>query len=213
MEAFTTLTAIAAPMPKPNINTDDIYPAAGASAVARNMPAEAFGSQKHAGANAFSALRYDDNCAPIPDFILNQAPYDQAKIIVGGPNFGCGSSREMAVWAIAGIGVRSVIAASFGDIFFNNCFKNSVLPIRLPQGEVEELLAMVSDPAKSTVTVDLRAKTVTGADRKARPFEVAAYYREALLGGLDEIAATSKRLDRIEAFDRAYRAERPWLTF
>jgi 3-isopropylmalate/(R)-2-methylmalate dehydratase small subunit len=212
MEPFTRLTAIAAPMPKPNINTDDIFPAPGASPVAKLIGGKAFSDPKQMGRNAFAVFRWDQDGDPLPDFILNQPPYDQARIIVAGANFGCGSSREMAVWALTGTGVRCVIAPSFGDIFYNNCLKNGLLPVRLPQAEVDELLALIGDPATATLTVDLTDQTVRGADGKARAFAIVAYFRQALLGGLDEISATSARMDKIEAFDRDYRRQRPWLT-
>ncbi|MET0294471.1 MAG: 3-isopropylmalate dehydratase small subunit [Phenylobacterium sp.] len=212
MEAFATLTAVAAPMPKPNINTDDIYPGPGASPIAAGMSSRAYSDPAHAGVNAFSAQKYDAAGVLVPDFILNVPPWTEAKIIVAGANFGCGSSREMAVWTLAGIGVRCIIAPSFGDIFFNNCFKNGVLPIRLPQAQVNELLALASDPATSTLTVDLREQVITAPGGRAYPFQVTDYFRQALLEGLDEISATVARMDKIDAFDRRYRAERPWLT-
>jgi 3-isopropylmalate/(R)-2-methylmalate dehydratase small subunit len=210
MQPFTRLTAIAAPMPKPNINTDDIYPGPMASSVGRKRPHE-FMVRGKMGPNAFAALRWDDEMEPRPDFILNQPPYDRAQILVTGPNFGCGSSREMAVWCLEEIGIRCLIGSSFGDIFFNNCFKNGVLPIRLSPPEVETLLALAADPEKAEITVDLEAKTVIGADGKTRPFDIAEYYREMLLQGLNEISATRARLPRIEAFERGYHGERPWL--
>jgi 3-isopropylmalate/(R)-2-methylmalate dehydratase small subunit len=212
MQPFTTLTAIAVPFPKPNINTDDIYPGPLASPVVRLKKAS-MRDRSQMGLNAFAALRYDENAEPNPDFILNQAPYDAAQILIAGANFGCGSSREMAVWALAGIGIRCVIAPSYGDIFFNNCLKNGVLPVRLPQAQVEALLAMAANPADATFTVDLVGKTVTGPDDKAHGFEVVEYYRQALLGGLDEISATLSRQARIDAFERDYRGARPWLRY
>jgi len=213
MQPFTRLTAIAVPMPKPNINTDDIYPAPGASPVAKKMGGKAFSDPKQMGMNAFAAFRWDEDANPRPEFILNQAPYDKAQILVAGANFGCGSSREMAVWALAGIGIRCIIAPSFGDIFYNNCFKNGVLPVRLSQAEVDELLSLASDRSDPTLTVDLQAQTITGPDGKVRRFVVVEYYRQALLLGLDEISATLARRERIDAFERDYRGQRPWLTF
>jgi 3-isopropylmalate/(R)-2-methylmalate dehydratase small subunit len=210
MDPFTTLTAVAAPMPQPNVNTDDIFPGAGASPVAKKM-GRAYSDPAQMGLNAFAAWRFDADANPRPDFILNQAPYDAAKILVTGPNFGCGSSREMAVWTLAGIGVRCIVAASFGDIFYNNCFKNGVLPAKLAQADVDALLALIADPSRATLAVDLHAQTITGADGEARRFEVTQYYRDALLNGLDEISATLSRIDRIDAAERAYLAERPWL--
>ncbi|MBV9510804.1 MAG: 3-isopropylmalate dehydratase small subunit [Caulobacteraceae bacterium] len=214
MEAFTTLTAIAAPMPKPNINTDDIYPGLVPSGVAKKFGPQTFTDPKLMGPNAFANFRWDAEGEPRADFILNQPPYDQAKILVAGANFGCGSSREMAVWALAGIGVRCIIALSFGDIFFNNCFKNGVLPVQLPQVSVDALLAQVSGPLDPHLTVDLVQQTVRGADGRAHDFVVTEYYRQALLRGLDEIDATvATRLDQIAAFERGYRDQRSWLSF
>jgi 3-isopropylmalate/(R)-2-methylmalate dehydratase small subunit len=212
MEAFTKLTAIAAPMPKPNINTDDIFPAPAASPIRRKMGA-AFNDRNQMGPNAFAALRWTEDCEPRADFILNQPPYDQAKILVTGANFGCGSSREMAVWCLTGIGIRCVIAPSFGDIFHNNCLKNGMLPVRLSQADVEALLALVADPARAQIAVDLQTQTVLAADGQVRPFEVVEYYRQALLQGLDEISATLTRIDCIDAFERDYRSARPWLDY
>jgi 3-isopropylmalate/(R)-2-methylmalate dehydratase small subunit len=213
MEAFTVLTAIAAPMPKPNINTDDIFPGPGASPIRRHMARDAFSDPARMGPNAFAVLRWNEDGGPRPEFILNQPPYDQAKILIAGANFGCGSSREMAVWCLTGIGVRCVIAPSFGDIFYNNCFKNGLLPVRLAQGEVDELLALAADPADARFTVDLFDQTVLAPNGGVRRFEVVEYYRQALLNGLDEISATLTRADRIDAFERDYRGQRGWLAF
>jgi len=210
MERFTTLTGVAAPMPQPNVNTDDIFPGPGASPVAKRLGRN-YSDRNFAGENAFAAWRFGPEGEPLPDFILNQPPYDRAQILVAGPNFGCGSSREMAVWALTGIGVRCIVAATFGDIFYNNCFKNGVLPARLAQVEVDALLALIGDPARATLTVDLEAQSVTGADAQPRRFEVMPYHRDALLNGLDEISATLTRIDRIDAAEHAYVAERPWL--
>ena len=165
------------------------------------------------GLNCFAAWRYDDQAEPRPDFILNQPPYTEARILIAGDNFGCGSSREMAVWALAGIGVRCIVAPSFGDIFFNNCLKNGVLPVRLAAAEVGVLLALVEDRSGPAFTVDLSAKSLTGPDGKTRSFALVEYYRQALLGGLDEIDATLLRLGRSDAFERDYWGVRPWLTY
>jgi 3-isopropylmalate/(R)-2-methylmalate dehydratase small subunit len=213
MDAFTVLTAVAAPMPKPNINTDDIYPAPGVSPVRKWAQRDAFNEPDKMGPNAFAVLRWTEEGKARPDFILNQPPYDGAKILVTGANFGCGSSREMAVWCLKGIGVRCVIAPSFGDIFYNNCFKNGLLPVRLPQAEIDELLALVAVPEQATLTVDLFEQTVAGSDGKVRHFEVVEYYRQAMLKGLNEISATLMLGDRIDAFERDYRGARPWLTY
>jgi 3-isopropylmalate/(R)-2-methylmalate dehydratase small subunit len=211
LEPFTTITAVAAPLPWANVNTDDIYPGPAASPVIRAGRVEVLREPELMGPNAFAAYRWNDDLSPKPDFILNQPPYDQAGIIVARENFGCGSSREVAVWCLQGIGIRSVIAPSFGDIFYGNCFKNGVLPVRLPAEAVEQLLALIARTGDPTLTVDLVACRITAPDGSEYPFEVGEYHRTALLEGLDEVSATLARMPAIEAHERAYYAERPWL--
>ena len=211
MERFTVFTSIAAPLFWANINTDDIYPGPAASPVVRAGKGGILRERSMMSANAFAAHRLNDDLSPKPGFILNQPPYDKAGILIARENFGCGSSREMAVWALEGIGIRSIIAPSFGDIFYNNCFKSGVLPVRLSVDEVEELLALARDSVDPTFTIDLEEKEVRAPGGKAYAFEVGDYHRDALLAGLDEIAASLARLPMVEAHERAYYAQRPWL--
>jgi len=212
MRPFTSLTAIAAPLPWADVNTDDIFPAPGASSVARKPGGrELFRDRSKMGLNAFAGYRWDANGDPEPGFVLNQAPYDRAQILLSGENFGCGSSREMAVWCLAGIGLRCIIAPSFGDIFYNNCFKNGLLPVRLPAADTARLLELAQARPGAEITVDLRALLVSAPDGQQTPFEVGEYQRHMLLNGLDEIAATMTRLDVIESHEASYLAARPWL--
>lgn len=211
MEAFTRLTAIAAPLPWANVNTDDIYPGPAASPIVRAGQGKILRDPATMGPNAFAAYRWNEDLSPKADFILNRPPYDEAKILIARENFGCGSSREMAVWCLQGIGIRCVIAPSFGDIFYGNCFKNGVLPVRLASEEVEQLLALAGEAAEPTLTVDLEACTVSAPGGTRYAFEVGDYHRTALLGGLDEVSATLARMPAIEAHERAYYRTRPWL--
>jgi 3-isopropylmalate/(R)-2-methylmalate dehydratase small subunit len=211
MEAFTVLTAMAAPLRWANINTDDIYPGPAASPVVRAGNGAVLRERSTMGANAFAAHRWNDDLSPKADFIFNQSPFDQARILIARENFGCGSSREMAVWALMGIGIRCVIAPTFGDIFFNNCFKNGMLPVRLPAADVELLIDLAEAQPGAPFTVDLETRTVLAPNGSLLPFEVGTYQREMLLGGLDEIAATLAKLPAIAARERDYFAARPWL--
>jgi 3-isopropylmalate/(R)-2-methylmalate dehydratase small subunit len=212
VEPFTTLTAIAAPLPWAGINTDDIYPGPAASPVIRAGKSEVMRDPAAMGPNAFAAHRWNDDLSPKSDFVLNRPPYDRAGILIARENFGCGSSREMAVWCLQAIGMRCVIAPSYGDIFYNNCFKNGVLPVRLSAEKVEHLLTLASDLSAPELTVDLTRCRVILPDGKEYRFEVSQYQRTSLLNGLDEVAATLARMSQIEAHERAYFAERPWLS-
>jgi 3-isopropylmalate/(R)-2-methylmalate dehydratase small subunit len=216
---FQQHAGIAAPLRWTDVNTDDIFPGPVASPIARLRAGAVLTDRARMGENAFAAHRWTDTGAPRPEFVLNRPPYDRATIIVAGANFGCGSSREAAVWCLAGIGIRCVIAPSFGDIFYGNCIQNGLLPIRLPDDAVERLLSQAEralDGSAETrqeprVAVDLEACTVTAPDGQRFTFEIADYHREALLRGLDEIDATLARLPTIEAFEAEYFRERPWL--
>jgi 3-isopropylmalate/(R)-2-methylmalate dehydratase small subunit len=212
VERFTTLTAVAAPLPWANVNTDDIFPSPGASPIAR-LPGgrEALGERAHMGRNAFAAHRWAPDGSPRPDFVLNRPPFDRAGILVARENFGCGSSREMAVWCLLGIGIRSVVAPSFGDIFYNNCFKNGLLPVRLGSDAVDHLLELADRVGARATTIDLERCRVTAADGSVHFFEVSDYQRQALLEGLDEVTATLARQPAIEAHEQAYLQRRPWL--
>ena len=203
MEKFTRLTAIAAPLLRINVDTDAIIPSREMKKVAKTGLAEGL----------FAGWRYREPGSRVedPEFILNRAPYRQAKILLSGANFGCGSSREHAVWALHEWGIRAVIAPSFGAIFQGNCVRNGILPVALEQGIVERLAAWVeAAPAKNLLTVDLERCTVTAADA-VHSFSIAPADREMLLEGLDAIALTMKRDDEILAFQARDRLRRPWI--
>jgi 3-isopropylmalate/(R)-2-methylmalate dehydratase small subunit len=202
---FITLTAIAAPVMRTNIDTDVII------RIDRIVGNSVRGSL---GKWAFSALRYLPDGSENPDFILNREPYRQAEILVTGPNFGCGSSREAAVWSLQEMGIRAVIGSGFGDIFFANCFQNGILPIAVDKEIVDSLAAEVEHTqGAGRISVDLEAQTVTSPSGKRHHFEIDPRRRAGLLGGLDEIALTLQRDHEIRAFQAADRAERPWIHF
>jgi len=201
MEKFTTLTGTAAPMPLVNIDTDMIIPKVFLKTIKRSG----------LGVNLFDEMRYDRQGNEIPDFVLNQPQYRDAKILVAGDNFGCGSSREHAPWAIADFGIRCVISTSFADIFYNNCFKNGILPIVLPQEDVDKLMADAERGANATVTVDLESQTIQGPDGGTVSFEVDTFKKHCLLNGLDDIGLTMEKAASIDAFEAKAGAERPWV--
>ena len=202
---FTQLTAIAAPVMRSNIDTDVII------RIDRIVGNSVRGSL---GKWAFGALRYLPDGAENPDFILNREPYRQAEILVTGPNFGCGSSREAAVWSLQEMGIRAVIGSGFGDIFFANCFQNGILPIVVDKGIVDGLAAEVEHTqGAGRISVDLEAQTITSPSGKQIRFEIDPRRRAGLLGGLDEVALTLQRDDEIRAFQAADRTERPWIHF
>ena len=202
MEKFDTLTAVAAYYPRANVDTDLII------RVERCAKVEKEGLGRY----AFEMVRFLPDGSDNPEFPLNQAPFRQAQILVGNINFGCGSSREMAVWAIAGLGIRCVIAPSFGDIFFGNCFQNGLLPIVLPLATVEKLgAALAADPARASLTVDLAAQKVVTPSGEEIGFEIEPLRKKALLEGLDEIGMTRLREAEIAAFQQKDRLKRPWV--
>ncbi|MFT7037801.1 MAG: 3-isopropylmalate/(R)-2-methylmalate dehydratase small subunit, partial [Paracoccaceae bacterium] len=171
MDKFTTLTGVAAPLPLINVDTDMIIPKQFLKTILRSG----------LGVNLFDEMRYDDDRNEIPDFVLNKPAYRDAKILIGGENFGCGSSREHAPWAIADFGIKCVIAPSFADIFYNNCFKNGILPIVLPQDDVDKLMDDADRGANAVVTVDLASQTIKGPDGGEIAFEVDAFRKHCLL--------------------------------
>jgi len=196
MEKFTKLTAIAAPLNMINVDTDMIIPKQFLKTIQR----------EGLGKNLFDEMRYTIKGAEIPDFVLNRPPFRQAKILIGGDNFGCGSSREHAVWALLDFGIRCVIAPSFADIFFNNCFKNGILPIILPQAEIDKLLALAEsgetdNEAQAQFTIDLEAQTISCPSGDKISFEVDAFRKQCLLDGLDDIALTLQKAAKIDAFE------------
>lgn len=206
MDKFETLTAVAAPYPFANVDTDRII----------RIERCARTPREEMGRWAFEIERLDEAGNERPDFVMHREPFRQAQIFVADDNFGCGSSREQAVWAVAGLGIRCVIAPSFGEIFYGNCVQNGVLPIRLPQGTVTALLealshATASIPERAVLTVDLLEQQITLPDGACIAFEIEALRREALLEGLDPIALTLKRTASIDAFQARQRQTRPWV--
>ena len=201
MDKFETLTSVAAPMGIMNIDTDMIIPKQFLKTIKRAGLGKAL----------FANRRYDENGQERPDFVLNQPAYRNAKILVAGQNFGCGSSREHAPWALLDFGIRCVIAPSFADIFHGNMFKNGMLPIRLPEDRVNHLIRFLTELPGAEITVDLLTNTVTGPDGQADHFEIAEFSRECLLEGLDEIGLTFKKLGQIEAYEQAKQLQRPWI--
>ena len=193
-EKFTTLTAIAAPYEPVNVDTDRIIPA-------RFLK---FPRKDGYGQFLFHDVREE------PGFVLNRAPFDQARILVANANFGCGSSREGAAYAFHDAGFRSVIAPSFGDIFYNNCMKNGIVPVRLPDAECAALRSLLSKKPGTELTVDLVAQKVVEAGGKEHPFKIDEFYREMLLKGVDELGLTLSLLPEIESFERDYARAVPW---
>ncbi|WP_323780989.1 3-isopropylmalate dehydratase small subunit [Thalassovita sp.] len=201
MEKFEKLQGIAAPMPLVNIDTDMIIPKVFLKTIKRSG----------LGVNLFDEMRYDREGNEIPDFVLNKPQYRDAQILVAGDNFGCGSSREHAPWAIADFGIKCVISTSFADIFFSNCFKNGILPIVLPQDQVDTLMADAEKGANARMTIDLEAQEITTSDGEVFPFEVDAFKKHCLLNGLDDIGLTMEKADAIKSFEDKMAMERPWV--
>jgi len=201
MEKFEKLSGIAAPMPLVNIDTDMIIPKQFLKTIKRSG----------LGVNLFDEMRYDRQGNEIADFVLNKQQYCEAKILVAGDNFGCGSSREHAPWAIKDFGIRCVISTSFADIFYNNCFKNGILPIVLPQEQVDVLMADAEKGANARIEVDLEAQTVTASDGTAFSFEVDSFKKHCLLNGLDDIGLTMEKSGSIASFEAEAAAARPWV--
>jgi len=200
MQPFTTLTGIAAPMPLVNIDTDMIIPKQFLKTIARTG----------LGKNLFDEMRYTEGGAEIPDFVLNQPAYRYAEILVTGENFGCGSSREHAPWALLDFGIRCVIATSFADIFFNNCFKNGILPIVMPAEVVDVLMADARRGANARMTVDLVTQTVVTSDGQTFGFDVDAHRKHCLLNGLDDIGLTLEKVSAIDAYEQRSAVTQPW---
>lgn len=201
MDAFTKLTAIAAPLPMINVDTDMIIPKLFLRTIKRTG----------LGVNLFDEMRYDDDGKEIADFVLNQDAYRNAKILISGDNFGCGSSREHAPWALLDFGFRAIIAPSFADIFFNNCFKNGILPIRLPQEQVDVLMQSAQDNPSAEITVDLESQTITSGDGQTFSFEVGEFRKHCLLNGLDDIGLTLENDDVISSYEAKNKDEKSWL--
>jgi len=201
MEKFTKLTGVAAPLDMINVDTDMIIPKQFLKTIKRTG----------LGKSLFFEMRYDDDGNENPDFVLNRPAYRNAQILIAGDNFGCGSSREHAPWAILDFGIRCIVSTDFADIFFNNCFKNGILPIKLPQEDVDKLMDDAARGANATVTVDLEAQEITGPDGGTIHFDVDPFRKHCLIGGLDDIGLTLQKADKIEAYESKAKAERPWL--
>jgi len=201
MEKFTQLTGVAAPMRLMNVDTDMIIPARYLKTIKRTG----------LGSGLFAAMRFDDAGNEKPDFVLNRPAYRKASILIAGDNFGCGSSREHAPWALLDYGIRCVIAPSFADIFFNNCFKNGILPIVQPQAVVDRLWDAADNGANATFTVDLEGQTITLPDGATVPFEVEPFRRQCLLNGWDDIGLTLRQAPAIDSFEARQQAGQPWL--
>jgi 3-isopropylmalate/(R)-2-methylmalate dehydratase small subunit len=201
MDKFTTLSGVAAPLAMVNVDTDMIIPKQYLKTIKRTG----------LGAYLFDEMRHTPDGAEVPDFVLNQPAYREAKFLVGGENFGCGSSREHAPWALADFGIRCVIAPSFADIFFNNCVKNGILLIALPQAQVDELMEDARKGGNAVLSVDLEAQTITRPDGGTIEFEIEPFRKHCLLNGLDDIGLSLQKVAGIDGFEARQRASQPWL--
>jgi 3-isopropylmalate/(R)-2-methylmalate dehydratase small subunit len=201
MDKFTTLTGIAAPLPMINVDTDKIIPKQYLKTIERTGLGKAL----------FDELRHRPDGSDNPDFVLNQPAYRQAKILVAGENFGCGSSREHAPWALLDFGIRCVISSSFADIFYNNCFKNGILPIKLPQETVDALMDDAQKGANARLTIDLERQVITRPDGEEVSFEIDPFRKHCLLNGLDDVGLTLRKEQAISAFETKNRQSQPWL--
>jgi 3-isopropylmalate/(R)-2-methylmalate dehydratase small subunit len=201
MEKFTVLEGVAAPLKVVNVDTDMIIPKQYLKTIKRTG----------LGKGLFSEKRFNDDGTENPDFILNKPAYRNAKVLVAGDNFGCGSSREHAPWALLDFGIRCVISTSFGDIFYNNSFKNGILPIRVTPEELDKLFDDAERGANATLTIDLEKQEIRGPDGGVIRFEIDAHRKHCLLNGLDDIGLTMVKEDKIGTFESKVGAERPWM--
>ena len=201
MDKFDKLTGVAAPMDMINIDTDKIIPKLHLRTIKRTG----------LGKVLFEEMRFEPDGTEKPDFILNKQPYRDSRIIVAGDNFGCGSSREHAPWALLDFGIRCVISTSFADIFYNNCFKNGILPIRVTKDQLDALMADASDTENPELTVDLVNMQISRPNGVTVPFELDAFRRECLLGGLDDIGLTMQKGEKIDSFEAKQKDSQPWL--
>jgi 3-isopropylmalate/(R)-2-methylmalate dehydratase small subunit len=202
MQPFTTLTGIAAPLPLANIDTDKIIPARFLKTIKRTG----------LGANLFDSSRFRPDGSENPEFVLNQEPYRRAEILIAGPNFGCGSSREHAPWALLDFGIRCVIAPDFADIFHNNCFKNGILPIRLPQEICDRLMDDARLGANSRISIDLERQVVIRPNGEEIAFDIDPFRKHCLLHGLDDIGLTMAKAGSIDAYEAKARDLQSWLS-
>jgi 3-isopropylmalate/(R)-2-methylmalate dehydratase small subunit len=200
MDKFTTLEGVAAPLKVINVDTDMVIPKQYLKTIKRTG----------LGKGLFSEQRYKDDGSENPDFVLNKPAYRKAKILVAGDNFGCGSSREHAPWALLDYGIRCVISTSFGDIFYNNCFKNGVLPIRVSPEDLEKLFDDADRGANSTLTVDLESQEIRGPDGGVVKFDIDPFRKHCLLNGLDDIGLTQQKQSKVASYEQKAHADRPW---
>jgi 3-isopropylmalate/(R)-2-methylmalate dehydratase small subunit len=201
MDKFDKLSGIAAPLPLINIDTDMIIPKQFLKTIKRSG----------LGVNLFDEMRYDDDRNEIPTFVLNKPQYRDAEILVAGENFGCGSSREHAPWAIKDFGIRCVIAPSYADIFYSNCFKNGILPIALPQEQVDALMKDAEKGSNARIEIDLEAQTLTSSDGEMFNFKVDSFKKHCLMNGLDDIGLTLEKVASIKTFEEQAATARPWV--
>jgi 3-isopropylmalate/(R)-2-methylmalate dehydratase small subunit len=201
MEKFTTLTGIAAPLPMANVDTDKIIPARFLKTIKRSG----------LGVHLFDTLRFDPQGKERPEFVLNQEPYRHAQILIAHENFGCGSSREHAPWALLDFGIRCVIAPDFADIFYNNCFKNGILPVRLPRAVCDTLIGDAKLGGNARLTVDLARQVVVRPNGEEIGFETDPFRKHSLLEGLDDIGQTLQHATAIDSFEARRRAEQAWM--
>jgi 3-isopropylmalate/(R)-2-methylmalate dehydratase small subunit len=201
MEKFTVLEGVAAPLRMINVDTDMIIPKQFLKSIKRTGFAKGL----------FAEKRFRDDGSENPDFVLNKPAYRNAKILVAGDNFGCGSSREHAPWALLDFGITCVISTSFGDIFYNNCFKNGVLPIKVSPADLEKLFEDADRGANATLTVDLEKQEIRGPDGGVVKFDIDPHRKHALLNGLDEVGLTMQKSAKIDSYEAEAKAARPWL--
>ena len=201
MDKFTQHTGVAAPLPIVNVDTDMIIPKDYLKTIKRTGLAEGL----------FAEMRLNEDGSENPDFVLNKPAYREATILVAGDNFGCGSSREHAPWALLDRGIRCVISTSFADIFYNNCFKNGILPVKVSEEDLEKLMDDASRGSNSTLTVDLEAQTITGPDGGSISFEIDPFKKHCLLNGLDDIGLTMEKSASIDSFEGKMSEARPWV--
>jgi len=200
MDKFTTLSGVAAPLPIVNVDTDMIIPKDYLKTIKRTG----------LGKGLFAEMRYNEDGSENPDFILNKPAYRDAKILVAGDNFGCGSSREHAPWALLDFGIRCVISTSFADIFYNNCFKNGILPIIVSQEDLDKLMDDAERGSNATLTVDLEAQQIHGPDGGVVKFDIDAFKKHCLLNGLDDIGLTMAKSAKIDSYETKLAESRPW---
>ncbi|GGF45807.1 3-isopropylmalate dehydratase small subunit [Aliidongia dinghuensis] len=201
MQKFTSLTGVAAPLPMINIDTDKIIPKQYLKTIQRTG----------LGKGLFDEMRYKADGSENPDFVLNQPAYRQSKILVAGENFGCGSSREHAPWALLDYGIRCIIASSFADIFYNNCFKNGVLPLIVPEETVAQLMEDAGKGANAVLTIDLENQTISRPDGEKVSFQIDPFRKHCLLNGLDDIGLTLEKGREIDSYEDQLKLTQPWL--